>query len=824
MSIKNKNIIFEIVTLVCCLGFIVCSLLVDLSVIVLPDFLVLKVNDIEGLFLTLFTVQASVSTVSIAIVSLITGLINENVVGISVSRFITHLKPKLFKHNMLITACLLVTFFNYICVSFTLFNLCIALFTISIFIIILLVRDTCVVFLGKNDIRYQIKNFVVNNYNEDILVGIHNELLSAIETGNTLVINSNLDVIKAIFKKEVEISNYTTTETIEQLSKIICDSFAKITFDHNSQKSNKFLKFICDIYSIANENEEKILHLTIWDDMDASFFRAMRDLKFEQLKEDSVYIKFHTELCKNMKDRDDEYIKHSKLKYYTSWMYSLFIIDSEFQENEKKRIKKNLYDMLRLSLSYRKFSKTNEAIDRLLVYEICNLHKSMIDNGDVDGLTNLFFEHIDYNKTNQSHNLIYMITMIYLYYLAKRDKLVEGNKLQLYANKILDVNYNVNSCFYLDIDILKLVREELPFIKSILSNWEYMPESGARYIIIDSVIEDFFVFVSLGKFWDNDLINNVVDILAPQSMFSLYNRYFAMDNGKRVKKLYAEFESLINNEKDEGFIDQKISILNDIFNKRYTEETINEGKNRKITDEKKEWFTKQVIDNLNNIYIEKLKPFEFNTDDSDTPISTLNKEIIYSEIISYYFFEEKTFNEYIKERIFDEFITTFLQTIFDNIEYKKLFYKNKEKQKTLIDLAEKNKVNATIAIGNRDEFRGEEDSGLLNKYTKNMKRIKYPGGYNYYFLLDNTLIEFSIEDIKVKYENPIWENYKHKCKEVDSLNVLYNVTNDIYIPFSKNELEVYINNTEQLVTVYANIKFRLKGKKVGVGIEITTKK
>ena len=105
-----------------------------------------------------------------------------------------------------------------------------------------------------------------------------------------------------------------------------------------------------------------------------------------------------------------------------------------------------------------------------------------------------------------------------------------------------------------------------------------------------------------------------------------------------------------------------------------------------------------------------------------------------------------------------------------------------------------------------------------------MIRIKFPEGYNYYFLLDNSLIEFSIEDIKVKYDNPTWDNYKHKCKEIDSLNVLYNVTNDIYIPFSKNELEEYINNTEQVVTVHANIKYRLKGEKVGVGIGITTKK
>ena len=80
-------------------------ILADLGIIFIPDIFTLNIKDTESLFFTLFTVQASVSTVSIAIVSIITGLINEYVLGISVSGFITHLKPKLFKHNRLISRC-----------------------------------------------------------------------------------------------------------------------------------------------------------------------------------------------------------------------------------------------------------------------------------------------------------------------------------------------------------------------------------------------------------------------------------------------------------------------------------------------------------------------------------------------------------------------------------------------------------------------------------------------------------------------------------------------------------------------------------------------
>lgn len=824
LKIKNKNLLFEIIAIICSLSVVILSLLADLNIIPIPDFFVLNIEDKESLFFTLFTVQASVSTVSIAIVSIITGLINEYVLGISISGFITNLKPKIFKHNRLIITNLLVTFFNYICLSYTFFNLCIALFAISIFVTILLIREIYVVFLGKNNIRCEIENFVLNNYNTDILNNLHAELLSAIETGNTLVTNANLDEIKKIFEKEIIYSNYTMTPTIKQLSEIICDAFDKTTFKHNSQKSNNFLMFICDIYSLANKNSDKPLHLNIWQDIDTSFFRAINDLEFEQLKEDGVYYRLHAELCKNLKGREEQQIKDCDLKYYASWMYSLLIKNTKLQENEKNRIKKNLYDMLQLALFYRTFNQNDNAFDSLLIYEICNFHKIMIDNGDYDGITKLFFEHAHYNNDKNNHTLIYIITMIYLYYLSKREKLVDGAKLQTYANKILTDNHNINSFFYLHINILQLVQDKLPFIRTVLRGWEYMDEGEAKWMIIEHVIDDFFVFIALGRFWEKDLIENVVDVLAPKSMFSLYERYFAKDNGERVKKLYEEFESLINKEKDKNLIDEKISILKDVFNQRYRDETINEGKEKKITVEQQEWFTKKVIEYLKEVNTTALSPFKFSDDDSETVVIQLPRQIIYHDLLSYYFFEEKTFDEYIKKHIFTEMITSFVRSFFDRIEYKEVPYNNREKQKTLMNLVGQTGINATVAIGNRDEFWGEEDSCALKKYTENMKKIKYPGGYNYYFLLDNSLIEFLMENITVEYKDPTWDNFKHKCKDIDSDNVLYNVTNDIYIPFPKNEVEEYVKNTEKIILVYADIKLRLKREKVGVGIEITTNK
>ena len=102
-----------------------------------------------------------------------------------------------------------------------------------------------------------------------------------------------------------------------------------------------------------------------------------------------------------------------------------------------------------------------------------------------------------------------------------------------------------------------------------------------------------------------------------------------------------------------------------------------------------------------------------------------------------------------------------------------------------------------------------------------MKKIKYPGGYNLYFILDSTLFQISITNIRIKYEDLTWDEITESCKMTDENTVSYNVTNNIFIPFEKSELIKHITNTKKKLLVYADIKYRTKADKIGAGIEIT---
>ena len=114
MEVKKKTLIIELLIIFSAALLYAVAMLADFSVMLPPDFLILKYETPADLLLTLFSVQASISTISIAVVSIITGVTNETIYGVSVSKYITSIKPKIFKHKFLIIASLVWIFGNYI--------------------------------------------------------------------------------------------------------------------------------------------------------------------------------------------------------------------------------------------------------------------------------------------------------------------------------------------------------------------------------------------------------------------------------------------------------------------------------------------------------------------------------------------------------------------------------------------------------------------------------------------------------------------------------------------------------------------------------------
>lgn len=813
---KNKELLFEIASIIIAILVITLSLLADMSIINISDFIATKVNNIEDLFFNLFTVQASMATLSIAVVTIITGIVNDNYFGISTAAYITNIRPKIFKHNILIIFNLIITIINYVCVSWTLFNISIALFVLSVFVTILMVKGVYFVFFGKNKMKEKMYDYLLENYNLLLLDDLNKDIINGIDAGNSLVLKEDLAALKEIFEKEIVKSNYQSTETAYRIAQIIANAFSKIVRQNNSLETNDCLLVICELYEIANRGE-KPLHLDLWDTIFRDFFKALENLTYEQLRDDGVFVKLHRELYKNLIGRDSAYIENSNLKYYSAWTYNTIIKERKTHIQDKEYIKSRIYDNVYFSLMNEKFINAENGIKTLLIAELSFLNKSMIDAGDIASVKKVLKEKAFYKNRKTEYGVVLLMIVIYLYYLSSREGLVQEKEKQNNAKLIINENKRFFEHFYYEIDLLKIVEEYYDFIQGFMYNWEHFENGMVKTLVIDKVVEDALIFLSLNKYWEKNKILKIVNIIASDSVFSLYNRYFSSENQNGFVKLYSDFNKIFApNEKED-----KIEVLKEVFDQQYKMELKKTEIEHKISVGQLNLYSDKIKKKISSLYGEYLSAFDFqNIDKGDMQVINQKRVKLIEMNLTYHSFEDDEIESFIAEVLHSETINAFIRTLGEQMSFEEIQYENKNKQSRLIELVTETGIDGDVLIGNRDEFWEEEDKDLLNRYTSNMHVIKYPAGYNFYCILDSESIGFAMENIQVEFEDLEWEYIKDEyCKE-DNGKLFYNVTNDIYIPLEKSEIEQYVHNTKKRVIVYADIKYRSSNNKVGAGIQI----
>ncbi len=126
---RNRRFYGEVGLLVLILTLIIFTIVVDVWDVKLARVLLIKSNNIEDFLNTLFTVQASISTIGIAIIALVSDKTKDTVYGVTISKFVMQDNHYIFKHKFLIIGSLVFTIFNFVALSFQYYNVLLALFS-----------------------------------------------------------------------------------------------------------------------------------------------------------------------------------------------------------------------------------------------------------------------------------------------------------------------------------------------------------------------------------------------------------------------------------------------------------------------------------------------------------------------------------------------------------------------------------------------------------------------------------------------------------------------------------------------------------------------
>ena len=825
MKIKSKTskLFWEILIILFISITIIASILADFSLIKIPNFFALRISNKEDLMFNLFTTQATLATISIAIIALASGVVSESILGISITRYISQLRPRVFKHQRLIILSLVISFINYFAVSYNLFNTSIAIFLLSVIISVILVKDLFLIFLGRREIKQQIESYIVENYS---MIGVDNFKISLLESDNITNIaylRENLDVIKKIFEKEIILQSGTNkSQLLMEIESIISDAFIKLYEKKMSDALLIVLDYICDFYEIANSKDD-IVALSIWDNISREFFNSMKLLSEEQLYNSTLFYKFHSQLYTNqkiqIKNNYEEYLNCYNLRYYNAKIYYTLIVNnssSVIQYNRKKLVEL-LYDDLYNLLFYSKFKSDKSKTLEILI-EFCIFIKALIDEGEKEILNNKFFVCYRYLSLSNEYQVAFITACIYLYYVACREDLLKETKSQKIAKQILEENHNNIETLLYHINLFDFISKNLFFVKNQMQMWEVMPHKSAKFVMMDTVINDFFVFTALYKYWNNDQIIEIIISLFGDQTVSIFTYYFSNNNDNTFITLIDQYDYLFFGLGYLVFYHQKSELLKDILSEKYKREEIASGKENEVTDVTRIRFEK----NIEEAFQDKLKEnsYLFDSELEDNKEYTHHKICLCEFGLPSSFINDSKLDDYIINFIHSALIQAYICVLENALFVEKVEYNDRTKQKTLIKLIKDMGIDADTFIGNRDMFWGEEDKYMLNNFIDNMKQIKFPDGYNHFYLIDHTLVHCNLSDFSIEFSDFSQKDIDQMYKKDDNGKLLYNITNDIFIPFDQTELEEHIHRTRKIVRLYAQIHYRIESDKVGAGIQI----
>lgn len=810
---RNSRIHVEVTIVLILFLAIAVSALADFGVIKLPGVLAMKANDGENVLFELFSVQASVATVGIAIISIITGATNEMILGISVSDYITNIKPKILKHKALIIGNLILIVLDYFFAAFLLYNLSVAAFFVSIVTISVLASDTYILFFGKDKLRNEIHEFALASYSTEYLDDLAKDMINSIDSGNSLAFNEDLALVEMIFEKEVKAGDFQSTEVTEKIEKLVATAFNKCAEKDDLERSLDVLSGICNLYHTANVGDDKGLPLDIWGSILHNFFGVLGGATYKQLSRDFIIFQMRNEIYTNVK-KGKMNCGAADMRYYSSWAYSSCMRNIKLSEDEKQRLTKEIYENVEQCVLY-EARGTEEG--PTMMAEMCSLLKVMIDRGDAQSVCKLFFEHIRYWWDKTEYAAVFLVISIYLYYLSQREKEVPIPVLKKYAEDIIQQNQGAISYFYYDIDLADIIDKYYSFIKECLRGWEAMEEGKAKVAIMGDVVEDFLIYSALNKYWNRRNLAAVMDTIAVGGMFRFYDRYFR-DGVMTKSGAFEDFRKKYLNESQERDLKEMLVVLKDIFDERYRDEIIREGVAHAITPEKIMAFTAKIQKVFEEFVAKELSAFKCV---GETKEYQRRRIPLLSMTVPYGLFAEEKVDNMISSTICSATVYQFLGLIAQHLNMRAVKYEAKNKQETLITMVKSLNITPDTVVGNRETFWEEDDKNALNRFTEGMQRITFPDGNNVYAILDSSLIHFSFSAFEIRCEDLDITEVEKRCRKEADGSTCFNVTNDIYIPFGDEELTEHIHRTMKKVTIFALATYKADKRKVGAGIEIT---
>lgn len=795
----------------------------------LPMIIIGKESMKESILSNVFSAQVSISTLGIAVISILGGMFKECVYGVSIAHYLMDEKPRIFKHkiNIVLELCLII--FSYISYSLNFYNLTISLFFISIIIVINMSWDIFTIFYGVEYIKNEIEDYYMSTFlkekvddkkiKEDLIRGITEEIRDAIYSDRIVIIREDFDLLEKILERICEYKNDNNRQKyLDLYENKVSEVLRKLYENKNIEYILIGLNYLNSVYEKCNKLNECIsnkIYLNIFDKVSKELFEGVARLVEEKREDFYLVMSLELNLYNNL-DFEYQYgrIVCKNNSYVVSFSSRIYYEikrnnKQEYSRKELYDIKKRMYEHLETLIKYtRKEENTKNKIE--IMYRGLSIYtKTLIDNMELDVFSNVFLDKLKnfYSNYDRLSDEYYITIMIYLYYLIEVEYLVTAEEKEKSSNLLKKYNEIISN--YLNYYCrINWDNNTINKINNILETWEKMPKEGAKSILMDYAIDQFMLFYSLKKFYLEEEFTKSIKELVNGKEISIYKRILS---GELIEK-YNSFKKLFY---DDDYIEEEIELLKETILKIYKENEL-----KKVDDAKKnpinyEEISEKIKEITLNSYEEKLNIFE-KKDTLKYDIKSIKRKLIidiYYDILKD-FIKEGCISEQIRDRIEFDLICIFISLLYNNVSKVEI-----EENRNLVNfLNEINNLDFEVdtIIGNINTYRKEDIKSFNElKRGKNILRNNYIN--NALLAIDGKKIYLELKKVDVLIEDIDFEIEKNMVNKNKDGLYIYKI-NDIEILYSEEEFKKYLIHNKKKIILDIDIDYSIENAIVGCGL------
>lgn len=607
-KIQVHNMIVELLGIIAMIVCVVIGSLCDWNVIVKNNILIV-VNDIDSFSLTILQIQASIGTLVIAIIALITGNISDSYMGISISDFYLNIKPWKLTQKILIFLLLGLSLLAVIFHSFGLYNMVFYTFICTLIGIIISILEIYSAFKGRNEQNLEIEAYIeyVLKTDKDFLykLNLYENFVIDWEKELESQDKQSYEKYHQIFCRYIfALWNFESDESLAAIEKQCYNMSYCMLGSEGKTVKERGIEFVQDIYDVMwriilthIKEENKLLNqykneFTLFSEICNELISTIDELSVENVEKRlklgnlidfvlRVAIWFRYDDLENENSDDTKYKRYkydfsSEVNELTSFAKYIGYYLSK-QQNKNNIINQNVWALALSSWSlFSAYNIPEIRMDDFLKTKVATYFGycyGLLVNGQENivkqGLYLRGMKQI-IKLDNRYQVLFYMMVHCYIYYLAEReDDDCIPNEVRKSAKNIWN-DTEIRDAF---LELLNALAEheewleiDIPEKMSIfLHRYEFFPKYNSfKSMIIEYVISDFYIFLILfmsRQFFLPELLDRNIDDLKGF-------RYVCDGAAINTKKIFLSlYENIFVGKMTKKQMDEEVELMYDSLEK-----------------------------------------------------------------------------------------------------------------------------------------------------------------------------------------------------------------------------------------------------------------